>query len=103
MTETWPLVLAGACFLVAAAAFLNIWHARSVQHSGERRAYATALNATDAQLDSMPVEHLLDLRARLTDFAEREQDRLDTSIAAAKRLDSFIVSKDTARRLLLLN
>jgi hypothetical protein len=97
----WPLLLAAVCFLVAAAAFLNIWLARSAKHSGERRAYATARNATDAQLAAMSVEHLLDLRTRLADFADREQDLLDSSIAAAERLDRIIVAKDAARRQLI--
>lgn len=94
MTGAWLLVLAAACFITAAAAFLNVWHTRHLKHSSERRAYATARNATDTQLSAAP----LDLRARLADFAERELDLLDSSIAAAERLDSAIVAKDTARR-----
>lgn len=98
MTD-WALVLAAVCFLVAAACFLNIHHARAVIRYSERRAYATALNATDTQLEAMPMQHLLDLRTRLTGFAAREQDLIDTSIAAAERLDAIIVAKDTARQL----
>ncbi|HEX9089563.1 MAG TPA: hypothetical protein VF867_18880 [Arthrobacter sp.] len=98
MTGPWLLVLAVACFLTAAAAFLNIWHARTVKHYGERRAYATARNATDTQLSAMPLGHLLDLRARLADFAERQWDLLDSSIAAAERLDLIIMAKDAANR-----
>lgn len=99
LLDAWLLVLAAACFLIAAVAFLNIYLARSAQRLNERRAYATALNATDAELEAQPLDRLLDLRTRLGSFAEREQDLLDTSIAAAERLDAIIVAKDTARRL----
>jgi hypothetical protein len=99
MTDLWVPVLAAACFVTATAAFLNIYLARSAQRMNERRAYATALNATDAELEAQPLDRLLDLRTRLGSFAEREQDLLDSSIAAAERLDAIIVAKDTARRL----
>lgn len=102
MTGAWLLALAAACFVTAAAAFLNVRHTRNLKHSGERRAYATARDATDTQLSDVPLDHLLDLRARLADFAERELDLLDSSIAAARRLDSVIVAKDTALRQLAL-
>lgn len=98
MTDTWPLILAVVCFVTAAAAFLNVRHTSAVKRSSERLAYATAVYATDAQLQAMPVEHLLDLRARLSGFVEREQ-RLPDAFIAAERLDRVIAAKDTGRQL----
>jgi hypothetical protein len=98
MTDTWPLILAVVCFVTAAAAFLNVCHTSAVKRSSERLAYATAVYATESQLEAMPVEHLLDLRARLSDFAEREQGQLDTFIAV-ERLDRIITAKDTGQLL----
>lgn len=91
--------LATACLLMAAVIFTNIYTGQAAVRRKERSAYATALNATDTQLEAMPVEHLLDLRVRLAGFAEREWDLLDSSLAAAERLDAVIVAKDTARRI----
>lgn len=94
-----PLVIAAACLLMAAVIFTNIWTGQAAVRRRELSAYATALNATDTQLEGMSLDHLLDLRVRLAGFAARKQELLDSSLEAADRLDAVIVAKDTARRI----
>jgi hypothetical protein len=65
----------------------------------EHRACIAAMQATDAQLQAMPIEGLLDLQTRLADFVARERVQLDTSIAAAERLDRIIAAKSAPREL----
>jgi hypothetical protein len=99
VTDTLLPAVAAACLLGGAVLLLNPYLVHIGKRRAERSAYFTALHATESELDGMTVAHLLDLRVRLDGYAEREQERLDSSIAAALRLDRVIIAKDTARRL----
>lgn len=96
MSDVVPLAVAGACFVVGAACFLNIRTA-SADRRAEQVAYATVQTASDLQLIALPLGRLLDLKAKLHSFSVRGNGMAAEAEAAGVRVGSAIETKLASR------